>query len=167
MTKLAVLCFGIDEIFNNKDNTKEHTILSFLKELLKHDVKIICIVRNKNKNDNSWNTFWNTDNIVYCSSPNVFLELDLDKRLKKHGITHIIILGKMYPMTMESTSYNAYFSGFQVIGLEDMVISETEENIQDFFVWFNMYFGITYTSDDLFNAIDSGDIYEVKDVEIP
>lgn len=167
MNKLAALCFGIEEIYNNESNTEEQEVLSFLRKVLNYDVKLFFISQNKENKIETNDIVRNNEDIIYCSSPNAFWDSDLDKQLKKNSISHIILLGKMYPMVMEATSYNAYFHGYQVIALEDMMISETKEDIQDFFSWFNLYFGLTYTYDDLFKAIESGNIFTVKDLEIP
>lgn len=167
MEKIAALCFGIEDIYNNRNNSTEQEVMSFLTRLLKYDVKLFFISRNKQTENATSDLIYNQEDIIYCSSPNAFLDSDLDMKLKKNNISHVILLGKMYPMAMESTSYNAYFHGYQTIALKEMIISEEKDNIQDFFAWFNLYFGITYTSDDLFKAIETGSIFTVKDVEIP
>ena len=167
MNKLAALCFGIGDIYKNESNTKEQEVLSFLRKVLNYDVKLFFVSQSKENKIEANDIVRDTEDVIYCSSPNAFLDSDLDKHLKKNEISHIILLGKMYPMVMEATSYNAYFHGYQVIALEDMMISETNEEKQDFFSWFNLYFGLTYTYDDLFKAIETGDVFTVKDVEIP
>jgi nicotinamidase-related amidase len=167
MNKLAALCFGIEDIYKNESNTKEQEVLSFLRKVLNYDVKLFFVSQSKENKIEANDIVRDTEDVIYCSSPNAFLDSDLDKHLKKNEISHIILLGKMYPMVMEATSYNAYFHGYQVIALEDMMISETNEEKQDFFSWFNLYFGLTYTYDDLFKAIETGDVFTVKDVEIP
>jgi len=104
---------------------------------------------------------------MFCEYPEAFLNSSLQKHLEDSQVTHVITLGKFSPMSMESTSYKAYFLGYQLIILDDLLFSESEESIQNFLEWIDLYFGIVSSSQDVIGKIEDGSIFEVKEVEIP
>lgn len=176
MSNVVVFCFGLEDIFVdsnvNQLTARQKSLLAFLKSINGLGVNTVYLTQNENINRvqdllKLNNIEYSNENIMFCEYPDAFLNSSLQKHLEDSQVTHVITLGKLCPMSMEATSYKAYFLGYQVITLDDLLFSESKESISDLIAWLNLYFGIVYSSQDAIRKIEDGSIYEVKDIEIP
>lgn len=135
-------------------------IAPFLEQLSKLNIPLIHL--NNKVKDSKPNRYY-----IIKKTDNGFLKTELNDILTKLGINSVILMGKKTKMSMETTATDAYFNGYNVIIAKDAIISDNPDDLQSIYEWFELYFGVLMTCDEILTRINDYGYFETKEVEIP
>ncbi|MBM7865554.1 isochorismatase family protein [Heliobacterium gestii] len=104
---------------------------------------------------------------IHKKIDNGFFETELKDVLDKLEIKSVIIMGLKKGMSIETTASDAYFNGYNVIIAKDAIITDCSDDLQSIYEWFELYFGVLLSCDEILTRIQEYGYFDVKNVEIP
>jgi nicotinamidase-related amidase len=194
MARCAVLTNDLQYDLVNKNETRKQAVTdftpkmcAFLEQMREMDVPIVHLQLINREDDplaeryDGWlpvtkgsegariiEEFLHEDDIVVEKNKDSgFFETDLHERLQGLGVDTVAITGMQTQICVQTTAADAFFRGYGVIVPADAVVSAREEDKQRALDWLASYCATILSTDELVDAVTSGELPQFNVVPIP